>query len=123
MAEIFLSYILSFVDFIYKVAVVAFVAKQFGYISGPKVSDLLASASSPTGSAPRGVPRRQAEANPLGDAFKGIFEQMAPLLSGIAKGQPKTPMSFSDEVADEAPATPTVGIIDTPAEVVTEVSN
>jgi hypothetical protein len=106
MTEIFLTYIVNFLDFTYKLAVIAFVAKQFGYISTPKALESLTSTLGGTGTSTRSPTRGKAEANPLGDAFKGIFEQMAPLLSGAMKNQPKTTMNFSDEPTEEnaAPA-------------------
>ena len=101
MAEIFLGYILSFVDFVYKIAVIAFVAQQFGYISAPKLSTSEPQPSTGTETSSRSRRATQTPPNPLGDAFKGIMEQMGPMLSNVLKAQPKTAMNFSDEPTDE----------------------
>jgi hypothetical protein len=116
MAEIFFGYIFSLVDFTFKVAVIAFVAKQFGYISGPQI--LTSVSSSPRANKKRSAGQAEsAPQNPFGDVFKGIIEQMAPMLQGGLKPQPqsKTPMSFSDATPEpeiEQSQTPTIPIAD-----------
>jgi hypothetical protein len=111
MAEIFLSYILSSVDFIFKIAVIAFVAKQFGWISAPKLleSKETASSTSEAGSTRSPVGKSGAP-NPLGDIFANVLQQMAPMLNGSLgpkEGRGKAVMSFSDEQSEEVPAAST----------------
>lgn len=101
MAEIFLSYILSSVDFIFKVAVIAFVGKQFGWISTPKLleSKETVSTSSEAGFT-RSSKNKSTAPNPLGDIFANVLQQMGPMLNpslAPKEGRGKAVMSFSDE--------------------------
>ena len=116
MAEIFLGYILNFVDFVYKIAVIAFVAKTFGWISGPRLSSSSATpASSQDVGTTRGVQNKSAAANPLGEMFGNVLQQMGPLFQEAMKpkdGKSKPAVNFSDE--PEELQTPTS--VDTPVE-------
>jgi len=109
MAEMFFSYISTFLDFVVKVAIVAFVALQFGYINAPKAAQ-----SEDSNSDSKGANNRRGNSNangnkqeqPLGDLFKGIMSQMAPMLSQINKPPQeggRTALNFSDE-PNETPA-------------------
>lgn len=115
MAEIFLGYFLSFLDVIYKVAVVAFVLRQFRDFLGFPVTQTVKNDRSPGDTS---QPNPPAGENPFGDLIKGVFAQATPMLKEmmakpVSKG-PKKSRTFEDD--GEAVQTPEVQNV-TPTEV------
>lgn len=120
MAEIFLGYILSFVDFVYKLAVIAFTAKVFGWISGPQlVSTTAPPASSQDVGTTRSTQSKQAASNPLGEVFGNVLQQMGPLFQEALKpkdGKSKPTVNFSDDAEDTQAAQTVETQVVTPTE-------
>jgi hypothetical protein len=120
MAEIFLGYILSFLDFIYKVSVVALTAKAFGWISGPQIlSSSTTPASGQDVGTARGASGKSAAPNPLGDIFSNVLKQMGPVFQEALKpkdSKTKPAVNFSDEPEEGQSALPSESL-ETPSAV------
>lgn len=108
MAEIFLSYVSICVDFTVKVFIIAYVAREFEWISIGRANT--AQVSNGAG----GAPAPNAPQNVMPDFSQmlgGLLKQVAPALSQQMKNVERQPVSFSDD-PQQAPSMVPVPDID-----------
>lgn len=92
MAEIFLGYVVNFVNFVFQIAVIAFVASEFGYISISKNKK----SEDSNQKEPR-QSRQPENSDQLGDVFKNLMGSLGPALKDVMGKQGRVPLTFSDE--------------------------